>query len=146
MEAELTLIYLNNPSDEVLDKIITSWASHPEPLLKYVLLHPFKITKAHLLPVVSNPLVAQLVPPQTYLTFGSQDQLDIDSDIECEQAILLVEHDQDYMRIDKFDSMREIVEAFSSGTGNPLIYKYQLAETFMRQVAFKLGKLEKFGA
>jgi hypothetical protein len=72
--------------------------------------------------------------------------LDIDNDIECEKAILLVEHDQDYMRIDKFESMREIVEAFSSGTGNPLIYKYQLAETFMRQVAFKLGKLEKFGA
>jgi hypothetical protein len=24
------------------------------------------------------------VPPQTYLTFGSQDQLDIDTDIECE--------------------------------------------------------------
>ena len=54
----MNLIYLTNPTTEVLDKIITSWASHPEPLLKYVLLHPFKITKAHLLPQVSNPLVA----------------------------------------------------------------------------------------
>jgi hypothetical protein len=58
LEAELTLIYLTNPTNEVLDKIITSWASHPEPLLKYVLLHPFKISKALLLPQVSNPLVA----------------------------------------------------------------------------------------
>lgn len=50
LEAELTLIYLTNPECEVLDKIITSWDSHPESLLKYVVLHPFKINRAHLLP------------------------------------------------------------------------------------------------
>ena len=52
------------------------------------------------------------------------------------------------MRIDKFVNYQEIRKAFGEKEyeGNPLIYKYQLAESFMRQVAFKLGKLEKFGA
>jgi len=41
------------------------------------------------------------VPPQTYLEFGSE-TLHLDKDINCEDAVLIVEHDQDYMRIDEF--------------------------------------------
>jgi hypothetical protein len=61
----------------------------------------------------------------------------------------LIEHDQDYMRIDNLTSYDEICKAFSNEVefeGNPFLYKYQLAESFMRQLTFKLGKLEKFGA
>ena len=87
-----------------------------------------------------------MVPPQTYLSFGSQN-FDFEKDIEGEKAILLIEHDQDYMRIDHFTSYKEIIDTLqTTPAGNPFIYKYQLAESFMRQVAFKLGKLEKFGA
>lgn len=50
------------------------------------------------------------------------------------------------MRIDNFRSFGEILESFATSKENPFLYKYQLAESFMRQVAFKLGKLEKFGA
>jgi hypothetical protein len=50
------------------------------------------------------------------------------------------------MRVDNLSSFDEIVQQFKHFEGNPFLYKYQLAESFMRQVAFKLGKLEKFGA
>ena len=75
-------------------------------LLKYVMLHPFQISRRHLAPQPSNPLVASLVPPQTYLQFGSEAPLDVDrGDIDCQAAVLVVEHDQEYMRIDEFKSL-----------------------------------------
>jgi hypothetical protein len=96
--AELTIIYLSNPSLDVIESVLASWSSLS--LLKYVLLHPFKIKKDQLLPKVT-PLLSSLVPPQTYLEFGSE-TLHLDKDINCEDAVLIVEHDQDYMRIDEF--------------------------------------------
>jgi len=60
--------------------------------------------------------------------------------------VIVVESDREYMRIDGFNSVQEITDALAKANGNPFLYNYQLAETFMRQVAFKLGKMEKFGA
>lgn len=60
--------------------------------------------------------------------------------------MLIIENDLEYQRIDHFKSFEEIQKAIEEDKGNPFIYKYQLAESFMKQVAFKLGKMEKFGA
>ena len=84
LTAELTVIYLRDPSSAVVDSVFKVWDKHPEPLLKYFLLHPFRISKQLLEPQVSsNPLVASLTPPQTYLQFGSE-TLDIDRDIDSD--------------------------------------------------------------
>ena len=73
-------------------------------------------------------------------------KLDFEKDISHENAILITECDIDYQRLDKYESFSQIQSDLQTLEGNPFVYKYQLADTFMRNVAFKLGKLEKFGA
>lgn len=133
LEAELNLIYLKDPTNDNVDQVISSWDKHPEPLLKYVIHYPLNISRSFLIPKAPNPLLASLIPAQTYLSFGSQ-TYDLDKDIDSHHAVLVVEHDQDYMRIDDFQSYKHIIETLSDPnlTGSPFIYKYQLAESFMR--------------
>jgi hypothetical protein len=82
-------------------------------------------------PQHGNPLLASVTPPQTYLHVGSE-YLDFERDINSEAAVILVESDREYMRIDGFNSVQEVTDALAKGDGNPFLYNYQLAETFMR--------------
>jgi hypothetical protein len=43
IEAELTLIYLRDPAAETIEKVISSFNKHAEPLLKYVVAYPLVI-------------------------------------------------------------------------------------------------------
>ncbi|TNV80174.1 hypothetical protein FGO68_gene10961 [Halteria grandinella] len=118
-------------------------ASSKEQLLQYLALYPLPITEGLLKPKVENTLLQGLTPPQTYLTIGSQTLTEVD--INQNQGVLLIECDKEYMRIDHFKELKEIFESVGQGK-NEFLYKYQLAESFMKQVAFKMGKMEKFGA
>ena len=142
---EMTIVHLDSPSSETLELVLELVAAEDD-FIKYVVLHPFKISLAHLRPRahLENPILESLVPPQTFLNFGTQERLDLERDINQEEALLVIENDTDYIRKDKFKTLAEILSA--SVEANPFVYKYQLAESFMRQVAFKLGRLEKFGA
>ena len=58
----------------------------------------------------------------------------------------MIENDLEYMRIDQYHAFQEIVRDLKEVEGNTFVYKYQLADTVMKMIAFKMGKLEKFGA
>lgn len=77
------------------------------------------------------------------MSIGSQTVAE--SEINQNEGVLLIESDKEYMRIDHFKGLNEIIESVGEGK-NEFLYKYQLAESFMKQVAFKMGKMEKFGA
>lgn len=72
--------------------------------------------------------------------------MNLDRDFSVDQAAIVIEHDKDYMRIDHFNGYQEIMETLKNDDKNHFIYKYALADTFIKQVAFKIGKLEKFGS
>ena len=68
------------------------------------------------------------VPRQTFLNFGPV-QFNIE-DIELSQALSVLEYDVEFNRVDP----------------QPCHNMYQLADSFMKGVGFKLGKVDKFGA
>ena len=72
---DLTILYLKDlPSSEVESVLmsLTHYESIHSPLLKYVAISQIDIKKEHLQPQHGNPLLAALVPPQTYLNIGSE--------------------------------------------------------------------------
>eukprot|EP00347_Sterkiella_histriomuscorum_P007323 403349390 len=144
----LKFIYLVDPIPSLVDKILTSFQSQEalskQQLLKYVGIYPQPIKRHHILPK-RYEFIDDIIPKQTYLSVGSMN-LDLEKDIAQDQAILLIECDIDYQRLDKYESLDQIQKELDTAEANPFVYKYQLADTFMRNIAFKLGKLEKFGA
>ena len=147
LKNDLTLVHLRCTEGwDGVDALVTKIHQFQEetPTLFYMAISAVPITSKHLTPQHKNPLLASITPPQTYLHVASE-YLKFD-DVNKAFAVLLIENDKDYMRIDRFQSYEEIQKALAQDQGNPFLYNYQLAESFMKQVAFKLGKMEKFGA
>ena len=81
-------------------------------------------------------------PKPSYLKYGPLDFNE--GDISSEKALVAVEHDYGFQRVDNLSSFAEMKEKVASGQG--LLNCYQLADSFMKGVAFKMDKLAKFGA
>lgn len=61
----------------------------------------------------------------------------------------MIENDEEYCRVDhlqSFEELAQIIDSLSSGKSERLFGHCQLADTLMRQIGFKLGKVDKFGA
>ena len=56
-----------------------------------------------------SDLISTLIPRQTYLHIGSQ-ILDLNRDIDQNKAVLLIENDLEYQRIDQFKSLYSIFD------------------------------------
>ena len=91
-EHDLTIVMLIEPLSEDIEKVLSALNSIDIPWLKYVALSNFPICRDMLIPQHGNPLLAGLVPPQTYLHIASEN-LDLDKDIKIESAVLLIESD-----------------------------------------------------
>jgi hypothetical protein len=78
----LTIVHLESPSSETLEQVLELVGAEDD-FIKYVVLQPFKISLAHLRPRahLENPILESLVPPQTFLNFGTQERLDLERDI-----------------------------------------------------------------
>ena len=74
-QAELTIAYLKCNTSANLEELLFSilnYEEKKEKLIKFLALYPFKIKPELLKPKHNNPLLDSLVPPQTFLQFGSQ--------------------------------------------------------------------------
>ena len=82
------------------------------------------------------------LPPPSYLKYGaiSFDQ----AEISTSSALIAIEHDSGFCRIDELESLDQVRERIASGHG--LHNSFQLTDSFMRNVAFKMDKMDKFGA
>ena len=58
--------------------------------------------------------------------------------------MIAVEHDAGFCRVDELQTFAQVQERLASGQG--LLNGYQLADSFMRGLAFKMEKMDKFGA
>jgi hypothetical protein len=105
---DLNIIYWTDPSMEVVHKILETLKVCEA--LKYVGVYPVAIEKHHLMPPVHklNPLLIDIIPEQTYLKFASH-TLDFDKDICQNKALLIVENDADYMRIDQYQTLHQVL-------------------------------------
>jgi len=70
--------------------------------------------------------------------------LDYSDDICKERCLVAIECDNGFCRVDNLQNYSEVQEKLQSGEG--LLNCYQLADSYMRNLAFKMGKLDKFGA
>ena len=87
-------------------------------------------------------------PQQSYLRFGPV-SFDYKDDICKDRALLVIEHDTDYCRVDQIESCASLTEQIAQAkndTSVGFLNCHQLADSFMRHIAFKLGKVDKFGA
>ena len=82
-------------------------------------------------------------PDPSYLKFGCL-TFDYEQDMCKGQALVAIEHDAGFCRIDELQGVDQIGERLSSGQG--LLNSYQLTDSYMRNIAFKMEKLDKFGA
>ena len=106
---------------------------------------PVRICKQALLPSQSVPFS---LPKQSFERFGPV-ELTLEADISHDKALIVVENDKDFCRVDSLQSHQELLEilnGYQSGKEPRLLGHFQLADTLMRQVGFKLGKINKFGA
>ena len=74
---------------------------------------------------------------QSYLKYGPLEFEE--SDISSERALVAVEHDRGFLRVDGLGSLQQVKEKLATGEG--LLNSYQLADSFMKGMAFKLDKL-----
>ena len=141
---QLFIIHQSHPdgsSPEVETQIVSAveQALESTKFVIQVVLGPLPITEHLLRPRKTLPFA---VPKQNYLKFGP---LDIPfDDISKEYALVAIEHDAGFCRIDGLNSFQDVIEKLGSGEG--LLNCYQLADSFMRNLAFKMEKLDKFGA
>ena len=104
----------------------------------YFGLFPIQVTsESAVKPVHTNPYLQSIVPVQSYGFFKS-DPVD---DVNTKEIIIMVESDQDNCRVDEIGDLDELISCKNPGAG-----LWMLAEQFMRQVAFYLGYIGKFGA
>ncbi|CDW81654.1 UNKNOWN [Stylonychia lemnae] len=145
-QIHLKLAYLVDPSQSDIQSILTfiDNKEQSEPIFRYIGIYPQSIQQNHLKPKKYD-ILEGIAAPQSYVRVGSM-ILNEESDIDYEKAVLITEIDEDYQRRDKFENLEQIQSELKTELGNPFFQKYQLADTFMRNIAFKLGKLEKFGA
>ena len=107
-----------------------------------VVLGPLSISESLLQPRHANTL--PFAPPRpSYLNYGVI-SLDYESDICKEHCLVAVEHDTGFCRVDTLQNYDEVLAKLQSGEG--LFNSYQIADSFMRNLAFKMGTLDKFGA
>lgn len=59
-------------------------------------------------------------------------------------ALVAVEHDAGFCRVDGLQTLEQVINSVQTSKG--LLNCYQLADSYMRNVAFKMEKLDKFGA
>lgn len=57
-----------------------------------------------------------------------------------------MEFDVNYNRVDSFKDMGEVMGNLANMKSNVFMNAFQLMDSFMRGVGFKLGKVAKFGA
>ena len=57
---------------------------------------------------------------------------------------MAVEHDTGFCRVDALQNFDEVLAKLESGEG--LLNSYQLADSFMMNIAFKMEVLNKFGS
>lgn len=89
---DLTIIFVKNDPSLLEHSLTTlSVSEHSKSALTYVALSSLLISLKLLTPQHCNPLLASIVPPQTYLTVAS-DTLSLE-DINTSEGILWVEHD-----------------------------------------------------
>ena len=64
--------------------------------------------------------------------------------------MIVIENDTDYCRVDSLKDFKELATVLSglqnSSPSRKLFGSCQLADTLMKQIGFKLGKVDKFGA
>ena len=87
-------MYLVEPSRDQISELMEV-INAQEDTIRYVSLYPLPITEADILPKAPNPLVAQLTPPQSYLSFAGSGHL-AQGDVSTEVAALLSEVDTDH--------------------------------------------------
>ena len=64
-----------------------------------------------------------------------------------DQGLIVIEHDQNYCRVDELKSCDELKQKENQdGQYGGFFNCHQLADSLMRGIAFKLGKVDKFGA
>lgn len=112
------------------------------------MLGPVKITRDALLPAFVEFLPFAR-PKQSFERFGPV-ELPLDEDISHEHALVVIENDEDFCRVDtlqNFAEVAKILEGLASGDKDARLFgQCQLADTLMKQIGFKLGKVDKFGA
>eukprot|EP00826_Nyctotherus_ovalis_P026804 TRINITY_DN2090_c0_g1_i8.p1 TRINITY_DN2090_c0_g1~~TRINITY_DN2090_c0_g1_i8.p1 ORF type:complete len:290 (-),score=70.23 TRINITY_DN2090_c0_g1_i8:1063-1932(-) len=101
----------------------------------YTILYPFKSSLANIVPAEISPYISIVRPEQTYGFYKSGKV----EDIEEEEVGVVVEEGESCRR----DRMESFGDVFSGKTPGGL---WMLAEQFMRQIAFYLGYIGKFGA
>ena len=83
------------------------------------------------------------LPRQSYLTYGAL-KLDYEEDICKSKVLVAIEVDEGFCRVDGLTTLAEVEAKLANG--EKLLNMYQLADSFMRQLAFKMEKMDKFGA
>ncbi len=120
-------------------KIVTEGAKHfSADRRMYLGLFPVPVVAEEWIrPVSTNPYIQSVVPTQSYGFYKS----DPVTDAEFKEIVLMVESDRENCRVDEIESLGELVASKKRGGG-----LWMLAEQFIRQVAFYLGHIGKFGA
>jgi len=133
------IVYLNCEQLEpesaltLLDDLIQYFSSASR---LYTILYPFKSSLQNITPPDISPYVSMVRPEQTYNFYKSDKITDI-----CEEEVAIAIEQGNDCRMDKVQSLNDIFSNTQAPGG-----LWMLAEQFMRQIAFYLSYIGKFGA